>query len=118
MMRTVASGKDEVGSGAMELGGEQQFGVGHEHRVCGRVMRDDGATGPQPTLQRKPMRHSRFPIERNVERPPPRRRVVSHFPEIALSDCGVTRTLCRPERQVYPESRLKCVPVHCKAAWS
>jgi hypothetical protein len=33
MMRTVASGKDEVGSGAMELGGEQQLGVGHEHRV-------------------------------------------------------------------------------------
>ena len=33
MMLTVAAGEDEVGSGAVELRGEQQFGVGHEHRM-------------------------------------------------------------------------------------
>ena len=27
------AGEDEIGSGAMELCGEQQFGVGHEHRM-------------------------------------------------------------------------------------
>src|SRR5580704_5949636 len=118
MMLAVAAGENEIGSGAMKLRREQQFGVGHEHRMRRRVMRDDGATGPITPLHREPMRHSRFPIERKSRRPPPRRRVVSHFPEIALSDCGVTRTLCRLERQVYPESRLKCVALHCKAAWS
>ena len=33
MMLTVAAGEDEIGSGAVELRGEQQFGVGHEHRM-------------------------------------------------------------------------------------
>ncbi len=33
MMLTVAAGENEIGSGAVELGSEQQFGVGHEHRM-------------------------------------------------------------------------------------
>jgi hypothetical protein len=32
-MLTAAAGEDEVGAGAMEVGGEQQFGVGYEHRM-------------------------------------------------------------------------------------
>ena len=33
MMMAIAAGEDEVGSGAVELSSEQQFGVGHEHRM-------------------------------------------------------------------------------------
>jgi hypothetical protein len=33
MMRTVAAGENEVVSGTVELSSEQQFGVGHEHRM-------------------------------------------------------------------------------------
>jgi hypothetical protein len=67
MMRTVASGEDEIRSGAMKLSGEQQLGVGHEHRMIRRLMKDQGPASPQPTLHRKSMCHSRFPIERKVE---------------------------------------------------
>ena len=82
MMRTVAAGENEVGPGTVELRREQQLGIGHEHRMCGKVMWDDGAPGPQPTLHRKSMRHSRFRIERKVE-DLPRAGVSSVTPEIA-----------------------------------
>jgi len=33
MMLTVAAGEDKIGPGAVELRGEQQLGVGNEHRM-------------------------------------------------------------------------------------
>ena len=33
MMLAVAAGEDEIRSGAVELRGEQQFGIGHKYRM-------------------------------------------------------------------------------------
>ena len=36
-MLAVAAGQNEVGAGPVELRREQQLGIGHEHRMRGRI---------------------------------------------------------------------------------
>src|SRR5579862_1852889 len=75
------------------------------------------APAPNPPCTVNPCAiHASQSSEKSMTSPEPACR--QSLPKLPLSDCGVTRTLCQPETQVYPESRLKCVPLHCKAAWS